>query len=166
MNSHSVKLSADFDPRATDTIVIRPARIDDLDSLVDLELHSFTTDRLSRAQYRRHILGATALVLVAVRERVLLGSIVVFLRAGSDEARLYSVAVSDRARGRRIGDALVESAEASVRAHGRHRIRLEVRQDNPAAIRLYERRGYVRFGEITGFYEDSADAWRYRKILS
>jgi [ribosomal protein S18]-alanine N-acetyltransferase len=40
-----------------------------------------------------------------------------------------------------------------------------VRQDNAAAIRLYERRGYRRIGAYAAFYEDGADAWRYQKDL-
>jgi ribosomal protein S18 acetylase RimI-like enzyme len=44
-------------------------------------------------------------------------------------------------------------------------VRLEVRQDNPGAIGLYEKQGYRRFGAIAGFYEDGADAWRYEKEL-
>ena len=145
---------------------VRAARPDDLDRLVELEERSFTTDRLSRAQYRRHIGSDSAVVLVAERGSQLVGSAVAFLRAGSAEARLYSVAVSEQARGQGVGDALVEAVETSVRAHGRRRVRLEVRQDNPSAIRLYERRGYARFGEIPAFYEDGADAFRYRKTIS
>jgi ribosomal-protein-alanine N-acetyltransferase len=44
-------------------------------------------------------------------------------------------------------------------------MRLEVRQDNSAAIRLYERLGYRRFAARQGYYEDGEDAWRYEKKL-
>ena len=37
--------------------------------------------------------------------------------------------------------------------------------DNPAAQRLYERKGYRRFGLKSGYYEDGADALRYEKAL-
>jgi len=46
------------------------------------------------------------------------------------------------------------------------RLRLEVRKDNAAAIGLYERLDFHRFGEKRGFYEDGADAWRYEKRLA
>ena len=45
-------------------------------------------------------------------------------------------------------------------------MRLEVRSDNPAAIALYERRGYRRIARLPGFYEDGADGWRYVKVLT
>jgi ribosomal-protein-alanine acetyltransferase len=144
---------------------VRSARAADLDALVELEHHTFTTDRLSRAQYRRHIAGKTAAVLVAEHDARLIGSAVVFFRRGSDGARLYSVAVSDRARGQGVGDVLVDAAELAARHRGSHRIFLEVRRSNAGAIRLYERRGYHRIGAIPGFYEDGEDAWRYQKDL-
>jgi ribosomal protein S18 acetylase RimI-like enzyme len=41
-----------------------------------------------------------------------------------------------------------------------------VRQDNPAAIALYESRGYARIGVRKAYYEDGADAWRYARALT
>jgi ribosomal-protein-alanine N-acetyltransferase len=144
---------------------IRSARAADLDALVELEHQTFTTDRVSRAQYRRHIAGTTAAVLVAEHDARMVASAVVFFRRGSDGARLYSVAVSDRARGQGIGDILVGAAEQAARHRGSRRIYLEVRHGNTGAIRLYERRGYRRIGAIPEFYEDGEDAWRYQKDL-
>ena len=144
---------------------IRPAKIGDLDALLALERTSFTTDHLSRRQYRKHLHSATAAVLAAVDASGLLGKAVVFFRHGSDIARLYSIAVADNARGRGIGEALLIAVEQISRAHGCTRLRLEVRMDNAGAIRLYERRGYSRFAARSGYYEDGADAWRYEKVL-
>jgi ribosomal-protein-alanine N-acetyltransferase len=144
---------------------IRPATEADLDALVALERRAFTTDHLSLRQYRHHLHSSTAIVLAAVDGSGLLGKAVVFLRAHSDIARLYSIAVADEARGRGLGEALLEAAEDAARARNCQRMRLEVRQDNSAAIRLYERHGYRRFGARQSYYEDGADAWRYEKRL-
>ena len=144
---------------------IRPATIADLDALVALERRAFTTDHLSPRQYRHHLHSPTAIVLTAADGSGLLGKAVVFLRARSDIARLYSIAVADAARGRGLGEALLAAAEDAAREHACARMRLEVRQDNSAAIRLYERLGYRRFAARRGYYEDGADAWRYEKAL-
>ncbi len=149
----------------TSHLSIRPAVGADLDALLHLERSSFTTDHLSRAQYRRHIDSSSAAVLVAVDAHVVLGNAVIFFRSNSISARLYSIAVSHAARGRGLGDLLADAAEATARRRGCARITLEVRTDNHGAIRLYARRGYVRFGAVAEFYEDGADAWRYKKIL-
>jgi [ribosomal protein S18]-alanine N-acetyltransferase len=144
---------------------IRRARLSDLASLLALERRAFTTDHLSARQYRRHIGSDSALVLAAVNATRLLGKAVVFFRRSSPIARLYSIAVADDARGLGLGKALLAAAENHARRRGSREMRLEVRKGNRAAIRLYERLGYRRFGSYPRFYEDGADAWRYAKDL-
>jgi ribosomal-protein-alanine N-acetyltransferase len=146
---------------------VRRAVPADLDALVALEQTAFSGDRLSRAQYRRHLAGAGATVLVAEGTRAeLFGSALLFFRKGSTRARLYSIATAPLARGRGIGATLLEAAERAALDHGCRALRLEVRVDNTAAIGLYERAGYRRIGRYAAYYEDGADAWRYEKALA
>lgn len=144
---------------------IRRAVRADLPALIALERRAFSTDHLSPRQYRRHIDNPGALVFAAVDVGGLLGKAVVFFRRNSDTARLYSIAVDHAARGRGIAQSLLQAVERSARGRGCTRLRLEVRQDNPGAIRLYEKWGFRHFGAIAGFYEDGVDAWRYEKNL-
>ena len=84
----------------------------DLDDLVLLEDQSFDGDRLSRAQYRRHLDSDSALVLVAsANHRNFLSTAVVFFRRGSHVARLYSIASKPDARGKGVGAALLDAVE-------------------------------------------------------
>ncbi|MGO4701877.1 GNAT family N-acetyltransferase [Dyella sp. 2RAB6] len=152
---------------ATAAVRVRRAELSDLDDLVALEEQSFAGDRLSRAQYRRHLDSESAQVLVAsANHRRFLGTAVVFFRKGSKVARLYSIATQAQARGKGVGSALIEAAEQAARRKRRHALRLEVRTDNEAAIRLYERLGYQRIGTYASYYEDGAAAWRYEKVLA
>ena len=153
-------------PPATAAVRVRRAELSDLDDLVALEQATFASDRLSRAQYRRHLDSDSALVLVAsANHRHFLGTAVVFFRKGSKVARLYSLASKPDARGKGVGTSLVEAAEAAARRRRCHALRLEVRTDNLAAIRLYERLGYRRNRFLDGFYEDGGNGWRYEKAL-
>lgn len=146
---------------------IRRARVGDVAGLAALEVRAFPGDRMSARQYRHHVHSPNAVVLVAPgAPGAPAGSAVVFLRAGSRVARLYSIAVDPSARGRGLGAALLGAAERSARRRGAVLLRLEVRQDNPAAIALYEARGYRRIGARVGYYDDGADAWRYERGLS
>lgn len=146
---------------------VRAATAADLDALVALELRAFSGDRMSRAQYRRHLASAGAAVLVAEAPgEELLGSALVFFRSGSTLARLYSIASAPAARGRGIGTQLLAAAEDAAHGRGCRALRLEVRVDNAAAIALYERAGYRRIGRYADYYEDGADAWRYEKGLA
>jgi ribosomal protein S18 acetylase RimI-like enzyme len=151
--------------RRQPTYSIRAARAADLDALVALEEGVFDYDRVSRRQYRRHLASTSVLMRVAVEQGQLLGSGMVFLRAGASVARLYSLAAAPMARGRGVGARLLASLERAARAGGCTRMRLEVRTDNSAAIALYERHGYRRFAVRRGYYDDGADAFRFEKPL-
>jgi ribosomal-protein-alanine acetyltransferase len=153
-------------PPVTAAVRVRRAEVSDLDDLVALEESSFAQDRLSRAQYRKHLDSQSALVLVAsANHRRFLGTAVVFFRKGSTVARLYSIATKPEAQGKGVGSALIEASEDAARARGCRSLRLEVRKDNAVAIRLYERLGYTRIGEYANYYADGADAFRFEKQL-
>lgn len=145
---------------------IRPALATDLDGLLALEASSFDSDRISRAQWRRHIASRSARVLVHGTPDAIDAAAVVFYRRNSRHARLYSLAVAAQARGEGLGGALVAAAEADALARGCTSMGLEVRPDNAAALALYERCGYASRTRVPRFYEDGADAWRYVKRLT
>lgn len=151
---------------APDQVHVRRATGGDLDALVELENASFAADRMNTRQWRTHLDSLSAEVLVAIRERSIIGAAVVFFRRGSAVARLYSIAVRADERGRGIGDALLAAAEQAASRRGSRALRLEVRVDNAGAQRLYEREGYRRFGIRPGYYEDGEDALRYEKALT
>lgn len=142
------------------TVRIRAARMSDLDALVELENRSFTTDRMSRRQWRRHLVSASACVLVAQADQPMAGAAIVFFRKNSTIARLYSLAVDTGLRGLGIGELLLAACEAQALARKCLGLRLEVRTDNTAAQQLYLKRGYHSIGELSDYYEDGAPALR------
>lgn len=144
---------------------IRRATIGDLDALVELENASFAVERMSARQLRRHLESLSAEIFVATRERQVVGAAVLFFRRSNHVARLYSIAVASSERGSGLGASLLAAAEQAARRRGSRALRLEVRSDNIAAQRLYERHGYHRFGLHRGYYEDGHDAQRYEKTL-
>ena len=153
----------DIDKRAA--LQVRRAVPGDLGALIDLENASFASDRLSARQWRHHLRGTRASILVVVSNDRLCAAAVVFLRKGSARARLYSLAVAAALRGHGIGGVLLDACENDARERGCTHLRLEVRSDNAAAQRLYQRRGYRKFASRPGFYEDGATALCYEKIL-
>lgn len=153
-------------PARAAEVRIRRARVADLARLVEIENQVFATDRMSARQWRHHLANRQADVLVAVRDGAIAGAAVVFFHARHRIGRLYSIAVAPEARGAGIGEALLTAAERSARARGCGTFRLEVRTDNAAARRLYERRGYRVFGTKARYYEDGCDAVRYEKALT
>ena len=145
--------------------MVREATPDDLDAVLGLEDRSFETDRMSRSSLRRLLRSPTAIFLVEETGGRVVGYVLLLVRASSDRARLYSVAVDEGSRGRGIGRRLVEAAEGRIRDLGIAEIRLEIREDNEASHPLFASAGYAPFRTVANYYEDGAAAVRYRKRL-
>ncbi|TGD71611.1 GNAT family N-acetyltransferase [Mangrovimicrobium sediminis] len=145
---------------------IRKAEAGDLDRLLELEQACFSTDRLSRRSFRRWLRHEHCVFLVAVdRKAQVQGYALAVLRQGTRLARLYSVAVDPAQRGRGLAAELIAAAERGARAAGALYMRLEVATGNQAAIKLYKRMGYRRFGLYRDYYDDHGDALRMEKIV-
>lgn len=147
-------------PRPAPTI--RAARAGDLDAIVDIETCVFDGDQLSRRSIRRLLGVATAATVVADHDG-LSGYGMIGFRRGSRLGRVFSLAVLPDRAGQGLGAALLAACEAVAWRRGCTAVRLEVRADNAAAIRLYERTGYVCFGRLETYYEDGGTALRFQK---
>jgi putative acetyltransferase len=75
--------------------------------------------------------------------------------------RMY---VSPVSRGQRIGERLLDELEAGLLAGGVRLALLETGDGQPEALRLYERRGYVRRAPFGG-YDDNGTSLFYEKRL-
>lgn len=145
---------------------VRPAQASDLVALVAIEQQCFDSDRISRRQFRYLISKANATVLVLELAGQLLGDAVLLFSRATSVARLYSLAIHPGWRGQGLGRRLMRAVEREAWHHGRAYLRLEVRQDNPAALQLYQSLGYRRLGEYPDYYDDHMGAWRLEKSLS
>lgn len=143
----------------------RTARLDDLAAIHQLETSSFATDRLSKRRIKHWIQAPNGILMIAEEGTELLGYALVLLHRGTRLARLYSVAVSSAAQGRGIGRELIHQLENAANEQGRLYMRLEVANDNVAAIKLYESMGYRTFGIHRDYYEDHRDALRMQKRI-
>ncbi|MBX9664379.1 GNAT family acetyltransferase [Novosphingobium sp.] len=122
---------------------IRPYQAADFDGLDALWREAFPNDpprnRAAQSVPAKLALNDN-LLFVAVEDDQVLGSIM----AGYDGHRgwLYSVAVREDAKRRGIGTALVQKAEAALRALGCCKINLQVRSTNAAVIDFYKGLGF------------------------
>jgi ribosomal protein S18 acetylase RimI-like enzyme len=144
---------------------IRAATPSDVGRLLALETDTFVSDRLSLRSFRHFVRSPTAALRVVVDTVGIAGYSLLVFRAGSRVARLYSIAIDGRTRGRGLGAMLLADAERTAAGRGLDRLGLEVREDNGPAIQLYERLGYRLTGRIADYYEDGAGARRYEKRL-
>ncbi|NCA69307.1 MAG: GNAT family N-acetyltransferase [Sphingobacteriia bacterium] len=154
------------DPAGLSAPLIRPATLADLGALLRLELECFEGDRLSRRQFRYLLTRARASTLVAEDDERVIGYVLVLFSRATSVARLYSIAVTARARAQGVARTLVNAAEAAAWEQERAYMRLEIRRDNLASQTLFEHAGYRRFGVLSNYYEDHTEAIRYQKALS
>ncbi|MGM0769583.1 MAG: ribosomal protein S18-alanine N-acetyltransferase [Pseudomonadota bacterium] len=147
-------------------VTLRQATSHDLDALIELENRSFREDRISRRSFRRFLEIPRDRLIVANLDGALVGYCLVLMNAATRLARIYSIAVSPDARSRGVGEKLIREAEKEAVEADRIVMRLEVREDNDAAVALYRRLGYRQFGTYRDYYEDHGNALRFeRRIL-
>jgi GNAT superfamily N-acetyltransferase len=147
-------------------VAIRDARDDDCDAVRDVVLRAYAEyasmmpERLWM-RYRQQLLDTLDSVvsverIVAERTGALVGSVLLFppaaaaygspvLKAEYPEVRL--LAVLPEARGRGIGAALMEDCAERARRAGASTLGLHTTEIMQAALRMYERLGYVRAPE-------------------
>ena len=144
---------------------LRLGELADLDTLLIIEQSCFATDRLSRRSFRHHLQGRHSRVVVAEYNAKIVGYGLLLLMRGTRLARIYSLAVLPAMRGSGLGEMLLNELDAQALAAGRLFVRLEVAVNNSAAIALYERSGYRRFGLYSDYYQDHQAALRMQKMV-
>ncbi len=144
---------------------IRSGKERDLAGLLALEERCFDGDRLSRRSFKAFIRDGAHQLFVCEEQGALCGYALLLYRRGTLLARLYSLAVDPALRGRGIAQQLLAEGEQRARQRGCVFLRLEVREDNSAAIALYRRSGYRHFDRVGDYYDDGCSAIRMEKRL-
>ena len=79
---------------------------------------------------------------------------------------IITLDVREDRRRQGVGTALLVAAEEWLRGEGVTRVRLETAVDNGAAVRFWEKTGYVTVGRLPRYYLGRVDALRMEKELS
>lgn len=147
-------------PTATE-VVVRPAREQDLDAIVELFVEVAAEGRwigteppVDRDRRRRRLAETLdqerEVVLVAEAGGRIIGQLGMDL-AGYGVADL-GMLVSEGWRGRGVGSALLRAGIEWAREAGAHKVALQVWPHNAAALALYEKFGFQREGLLRGHY--------------
>ncbi|NAW58579.1 MULTISPECIES: GNAT family N-acetyltransferase/peptidase C39 family protein [unclassified Vibrio] len=145
---------------------IRLALSRDLSALNELENTLFDGDKISPRQMKRFLQSGQAMIFVAEDKGSLAGYALLLFHQGTQLSRLYSIAVKPDFRGRGIAQSLIEQCERAALDQGCITLRLEVREDNTSAIKLYEKLGFKTLRFLVHYYDDLCDGLRMQKRLS
>lgn len=128
--------------------LMRPMRVDDLERVMVVERRAYPYP-WSIGIFRDCLFaGYPAWVLLESEAYVGHG----VLSVAADEAHVLNVCVDPARQGRGYGRALLRAMVEVARGRGAHRIFLEVRPSNPAAIALYDSEGFNEIGRRPRYY--------------
>lgn len=146
---------------ASPSPAIRFARKEDLNEAVHLEQTCFSTYSLSRRQLNYLQNRQNNIFLVAEQEGRIVGEAIALVRHHKSgvTGRIYSLAVSDEFRGRKLGRRLMSQLIEELSHRGVRRAYLEVEQSNTSAVKLYETLGFRSIGTLPDYYGEGRNGW-------
>jgi [ribosomal protein S18]-alanine N-acetyltransferase len=147
------------------TPTLREVRWTDIPALAALEHELFAHDAWSEPTWWAELAGRPRRDYVVLADTDgILGY--AGLDHGGDVADVMTIAVAPRAQGRGAGGRLLGELERRAEARGAASVMLEVRADNRAARRVYERAGYGLLSTRPRYYQPGdVDALVMRKLL-
>lgn len=147
-------------------VKIRKARVADIPQLLVVENACFDYDQLSRRNFHWMIKKAHSILLVIEYKTTLIGYGLVLINRGTSLARLYSICTLKEYQGYGLASKLISELESLASDDEDCAfLRLEVKDNNKSAIKLYEKLGYYKFTEKKDYYDDGRTALCYEKQI-
>jgi ribosomal-protein-alanine acetyltransferase len=140
--------------------VIRTAEAGDGPAIAALEQEAFGSDAWSDALVSEGLAGKVPGALYLVAEDDASPAVVGYAAASlfADVAELQRIAVATGLRRTGIASALLTRVEAEARLRYSEQLLLEVRENNPAALAFYARRGFTEVDRRPRYYADGTTA--------
>ncbi|WP_332089808.1 ribosomal protein S18-alanine N-acetyltransferase [Paenibacillus sp. GYB003] len=138
-----------------DGLRFRPMRVEDIETICEIEKESFTTPWTAGAFHNELTNNHFAHYIVMELDGEIVGYGGMWLIM--DEAHVTNVAVRSAYRGRKLGERLMIRIQSAAVFLGAERITLEVRTSNIVAQRLYAKLGFIPAGLRKGYYTDNGE---------
>lgn len=137
-------------------IDIRPMRWWDIEPVASIERECFPSDTWTVEQFWQELAQPTRRYFVATDDRRVVGYAGAFVLPPDSDVQ--TIAVSQSARSRGVGRALLAELVTAARAGGATAMMLEVRDDNDDALGLYGAFGFAVIARRSAYYPDGGDA--------
>jgi len=149
------------------TITIEGASINDLDRLCRIERQCFKEEAFTNQQIAHLLTDYSTISLVAKANGEASGFIIgtIYFERNAAVGHILTIDVSPMHRRKGTGTKLLTEIEKIFKQKDVQTCSLEVRDDNYAALSLYERLGYQRIGKLRNYY-GKADGIYLRKTLA
>ena len=139
--------------------ILRPAVINDIPSIMEIEQICFDLDSFSKRQFAYLISQAKVYFYVAEYQQRVGGYFSALINQRACSLRIYSIAIHSDFRGRRVGQLLIDQIVVIALKESLKKITLEVNVSNFPAIHLYEKNGFKCTSVKDNYYHDGASAY-------
>ena len=125
-----------------------------LDRLYEIEEQCFDQEAFSKRQIAYLLTNYNSIALVAKANSDLAGFIIAQIEVEDDHlfGHIITINVSPKYRRKGIGTKMIKEIEIVLKQKGIRECQLEVREDNTAAIKLYQSLGYQKMGRLENYY--------------
>lgn len=149
------------------SITIEDASIKQLDELYKIEMECFKREAFSKHHIANLLTDYNCVSLVAKIDGTIVGFIIgmMHIERNALVGHILTIDVSPPYRRRAIAKMLLQKIEEIFKEKGVKSCRLEVREDNIAALKLYQKLGYKRVAKLENYYGDAHGIY-FRKDLS
>jgi ribosomal-protein-alanine acetyltransferase len=138
-------------------ITIEDASIKHLDKLYEIEMKCFKKEAFTKQQIAQLLKNPNSISLIAKENGDIVGFIIGMLSVedGSLVGHILTIDVSPSHRRKGVGIKLLQEIEKIFKDRQTIVCRLEVREDNVAALNLYQKLGYKEIGKLKYYYGDA-----------
>jgi len=135
---------------------IETASIRLLDKLYEIEGQCFDQEAFTKRQIAYLLTDYNTIALVAKVNSDVAGFIVTHVEIENDTlyGHIITVNVAPTYRRKGIASKMLQETEAILKGKGITECHLEVREDNSAALKLYQNSGYQKIGRLEKYYSD------------
>jgi len=135
-------------------ITLEDASIRHLDKLYEIEKECFTKEAFTKQQIAYLLTDYNSIGIIAKINNEIVGFIIgrIEIRRKAPIGHILTIDIAPAHRRKGIAQRLFEETEKIFEEKGVKECRLEVREDNVAALNLYHKLGYMKVGKLEKYY--------------
>lgn len=139
------------------SVTVQEASIKHLDQLCEIEIECFEEEAFTKEQIAYLLTDCGSVSFVAKVSGEMVGFIMgrVYTERKPAVGRILTIDVSTEHRRKGIGLRLLQEVEKVFRNESVEMCYLEVREDNGAALSLYQKHGYKKIRKLRNYYENA-----------
>ena len=135
-------------------VKIETATIKLLDKLYEIEEQCFEQEAFTKRQIAYLLTDYNTIALVARVNSELAGFTIAQVEIDDNTlfGHIITINVSPNFRRKGVATEMIRNIEGILKQKSINECHLEVREDNSSAIKLYQKRGYQKFGKLENYY--------------